>query len=85
MQKQFGTSSNWFDFVHYTEIIIFSKNVVFFLYSRNIFYEVTFENIFRILKNTVCFQNSVVCHKPFKVITFFCVKFAPVTGIAKEL
>ena len=56
-----------------------------FFYIPEIFYEVTFENIFRILKNSVCFQNSVVCHKPFKVITFFCVKFAPVTGIAKEL
>ena len=52
--------SNWFDFIHYTEIIFLSKNVIF-SYFKNIFYHVTLENIFEILNN---FQNIMVCNEP---------------------
>ena len=36
-----------------------------FVYFKNIFYYVTLENIFRILNNYVCFQNTVICNEPF--------------------
>ena len=50
---------NWFDFNHYTENVFLSK-IKIFLYFKNIFYNVILENIFRILNNSVYFQNIVV-------------------------
>ena len=37
-----------------------------FIYFKTIFYHVTLENIFRILNNSVYFQNIVVCNEPFR-------------------
>ena len=61
--KKIISVSNQFDFIHYTEIIFLSKNVIF-LYLKNIFYHVTLENSFIILNNSVYFQNIVVCNEP---------------------
>ena len=38
-----------------------------FIHFKNIFYHVTFENIFRILNNSAYFQNIVVLNEPLKV------------------
>ena len=54
---------------HYTEIIFLSKNVIF-LCIKNIFYHITLENIFRILNNSVYFQNIVVYNEPLMVLKF---------------
>ena len=40
------------------------KNVIFFIYFENIFYHVTLKNIFRILNNSVYFQDIVVRNEP---------------------
>ena len=61
--------SNWFDFIHYTEIIFLSKNVIF-LYILKFFLYVTLENIFRILNNCVYFQNIVVRNEALNVCYF---------------
>ena len=37
-----------------------------FIHFKNIFYHVTLENIFRILNNSVYFQNIVVYNEPLK-------------------
>ena len=47
--------------------LFFSSKNVIFLYFKNIFYHVTLENIFRILNNSVYFQNIVVCNEPLKI------------------
>ena len=55
-----------------TEIIFLSKNVIsLYIYFKFFFYYVTLENIFRILNNSVYFQNIVVC----KLFTCFCTSF----------
>ena len=41
-----------------------------FIFFKNIFYHVTLENIFRILNNSVYFQNIVVCNEPLKASIF---------------
>ena len=40
-----------------------SKIAIFSLHFKNIFYHVTLENIFRMLNNSVYFQNIVVCNE----------------------
>ena len=48
-----------------------SKNKIMFLYFKNIFYHVTLENIFKILNNSVYFQNIAVCNEPLRPATLF--------------
>ena len=57
-----------FDFIHYTEIIFLSKNVIFLYILKIFFYHITLKNIFRILNNSVYFQNIVACNEPLKNI-----------------
>ena len=45
------------------------------MYFKNIFYHVALENNFRILNNSVYFQNIVVCNEPFKLKTLIYGKF----------
>ena len=44
---------------------IFEQICDLFLHFKNIFYYVTLENIFRVLNNSVYFQNIVLCNKLF--------------------
>ena len=37
-----------------------------FMYFKNIFYHLTLKNIFKILNDSVYFQNIVVCNEPFR-------------------
>ena len=67
--------SNWFDFIHCTEIIFLSKNVIFLHILKIFFIMLALENIFRILNNSVYFQNIVVCNEPFKLKTLIYGKF----------
>ena len=60
--------SNWFDFIHYTEIIFLSKNVIFLHILKIFFIMLALENIFRILNNSVYFQNIVVFNEPFRLL-----------------
>ena len=52
------------DFIHYTEIIFFEWKCDLFIYFRNIFYHVTLENIFRILYNSLYFENILCVTNP---------------------
>ena len=45
---------------------MFSYILKIFFYFKNIFYHVTLENIFKILNNSVYFQNIVVFNKPLR-------------------
>ena len=40
------------------------------MYAENIFYHDTLQNIFRILNNSVYFQNIVVCNEPLRLVSF---------------
>ena len=48
------------------------------MYFKDIFYHVTLDNIFRMLNNSVYFQNIVVCNEPLQLIqiNFRCVENA---------
>ena len=46
-----------------------SKNKIIFLYFKNIFYHVTLENIFKVLNNSVYFQNIAVYNEPLRPAT----------------
>ena len=69
-------------FIHYTEIIFLSKNVIFLYILKIFFYHITLKNIFRILNNSVYFQNIVVCNELLKnIITEkICWKCGPETS-----
>ena len=48
------------------KLFFLSKNVIFLYILKIFFYRVTLENIFRILNNSVYFQNIIVCNEPLK-------------------